>query len=113
LAHAFSPGEVLTATLLNSNVLQILSGTKTRIVTGTTAWSLSTQSAKDIAVSWGVTLSGTPIVLLAIESGSNVVVACSMNGGPSTTGVTVRIETNGGGNVTQSGLIHWAAIAVP
>jgi hypothetical protein len=114
LPFVFASGAALAATQLNTYMIQPGTGaTGTRLVAGTTGATMTAVASVSVTVTFGYTFSAAPKFVYGIQSGSNIRLVATMQGGPSTTGVTLRVETTDGATTTISPTIHWIAIGPP
>lgn len=103
----WATGDVLTAADLNT--LAKAPGTF-KIKAGTTAYSLSTESQKQITVTYGETFSTILAFIPAVKSSASDGLVCMMDGDPGTTSAVVLVYKPGGGNTTRAGNIHWIVV---
>jgi len=113
VAKIFVTNDPLPASDLNGLMQPGTSGTGTRTVAGTTAYSISATNAVTVTVTYGFTFSSAPKLIMTVQSGSNIPLLAYMNGGNTTTTASVRVENTAGTSVTISGSVHWVAIGPP
>lgn len=111
-SKTWATDEVLTASDMNTFVRDNIDFLKSRTInaSGTTTYSLSSQSATSINPSFGVTFASAPLVFLQLQVGSNFDHNVNVTG-RSTTDFNARIFTNSGNSQdTGNQTAQWIAV---
>lgn len=85
-----------------------------KMVWGKTAYSIVSANGVAVTVTYGVTFSVIPFVLLTVKSDSNTGLIAFLNGAPTATAAGCFVQARDASTtLTQSGDLHWAAIGPP
>jgi hypothetical protein len=111
MPKTFNSGDVLSASDLNTNMVQPgTAGTGVRIVAGTTSFTMSAEISKQVTVSYGFTFSAAPTVVGTVRTNSNIPLICFHNGAPGVSSATMAVWDSNNNAETGSFAIHWVAI---
>lgn len=105
-------GGIIPATEINNKVAFGLAAQfGWKIAAGTTAWNIATAAAAiNVTISYGMTFSAAPVVVVTVRTGSNFEYLADFQGTPGVSSAGVRLFERAATSRTASGDLHWIAV---